>query len=77
MSDSAPLGNFASTAGMWWEYCKAQKACNNIENPRLPMVNVVYCIEDSSILICQTQTSVQGMKITSTYQTFQGFLDPR
>ena len=26
--DSAHLGNFGSTAGMWWEHCKAQKACN-------------------------------------------------
>ena len=42
------------------------------------MVNIGYCFEDSSILICQNlDFQVQAQKMTSTYQTFQGFLDPR
>ena len=54
ISDSAPQGSFASTAGMWWGCCKAQKACNiHLKKPRLLTVNAVYCFKDCSILICQ------------------------
>ena len=52
ISDSAPLGNFASATERWWEHCKAQKACNCTWRG-LGMVNAVYCFKDSSILIYQ------------------------